>query len=135
MTDRWKKEFIFNEHCEEKFRIKCIVEVWCDGREHDPTFESYRPVYSYSILNHTEDWEYNGNDIYGGCNSAPDIRSGAQSLLGFLAAAQEGLPEDTEGESENAELFPQHVREWAYLMKDELFLAYEELNKEMEEKK
>ena len=108
------------------------VKVLCDGRQYDPAAESYYPIYSYQIT--TPDWEYNDNDIRGKANELPDVAAGAQSLFAFLYACQEGLPEDTEGKRENANLFPPHVREWAYLLSEEITSIYENLVKEVRKK-
>ena len=108
------------------------VKVWCDGRQYDPAAESYYPIYSYQIT--TPDWEYNDNDIRGKANELPDVAAGAQSLFAFLYACQEGLPEDTEGKRENANLFPPHVSEWAYLLSEEITSIYENLVKEVRKK-
>lgn len=108
------------------------VKVWCDGRLYDAVAESYYPIYSYQIT--TSDWEYIDNDIRGKANELPDVAAGAQSLFAFLYACQEGLPEDTEGKRENANLFPPHVREWAYLLSEEITTIYDNLVKEVRKK-
>lgn len=105
------------------------VKVWCDGRDYDPAAEAYHPIYSYKIV--TPEWEYIDNDIRGKANELPDIAAGAQSLFAFLYACQEGLPMDTEGERENANLFPPNVREWAYLFSDQIEAVYENLVQEV----
>ena len=119
--------FVFNEHSVRQFQKHFSIEVWCDGREYDPQTEGYHPVYSYKIIANDGEWEYMDNDIRGGRNEIPNLNLGSQSLFSFLIACQEGLPEDTEGKSENAELFPPHVREFAYLMKEELTIEYSRL--------
>ena len=110
-----------------------LVEVWCDGREYDPAMESYRPVYAYKIVG--PEWEYDGNDIRGACNEVPEAGLAARSLFAFLYACQEGMPGDSEKcESENASLFPPHVREFAYLCSEHISAVYEDLVKEVEQK-
>ena len=108
-----------------------VVAVWCDGRDYDPAAEAYYPIYSYAIT--TPEWRYVDNDIRGKANELPDIAAGSQSLFAFLYACQEGLPGDTEGQRENANLFPPHVREWAYLFSDQIEMVYESLVKEVRE--
>ena len=107
-----------------------LIDVWCDGRKYDPAFESYRPVYAYKIVG--PEWEYTSNDIYGACNEIPDAGLAARSLFAFLYACQEGMPGDTEKrECENAELFPPHVREFAYLCSEHISAVYEDLVQEV----
>lgn len=97
------------------------IEIWCDGREYIPISEGYRPAYSYRII--SEDWEYVDNDIFGAINQAPDLNAAARSLFAFLYACQEAKDED----SENYNLFPPHVREWAQLHSEEISLEYDKL--------
>jgi hypothetical protein len=107
-----------------------LIEVWCDGRKYDPAFESYRPVYSYKITG--PEWEYTSNDIHGACNEVPDAGLAARSLFAFLYACQEGMPGDTEKrECENADLFPPHVREFAYLCSEHISAVYQTLVEEV----
>ena len=127
-------EFIFNEHSARKFQERYTVEVWCDGREYDPNDECYRPRYSYKITANDGEWEYIDNDIHGAANEIPDNASAAKSLFAFLVACQEGLPEDTEGKGENADMFPPHVREFAYLLKEQILDEYAKLEHELEKK-
>jgi len=94
------------------------VGVWCDGREYDPEVERYRPRFSYTIT--TPEWQYVGNDIYGAWSSAPDVAGGARSLFAFLYAAQEAWHYQPRGE--NANMFPDHVNEWANHYSDEIGL-------------
>ena len=128
MPDMKKKSFQFGSD-EEPY----TVEVWCEGRDRDPSTESYHPMYAYRIV--TPDWEYVDNDIRGGANELPDLSSAAKSLFAFLYACQEGYPEDMNAERENARLFPPHVREWAYMVNDELSAVYEQLSREENGKK
>lgn len=109
------------------------VEIWCEGRDRDPSTESYHPVYAYRIT--TPDWVYPDNDIRGAANELPDLSAAAKSLFAFLYACQEGYPEDMNAERENARLFPRHVREWAYEVNDELSAVYEQLCREVEKNK
>ena len=117
---------------QDKWHGDSVVKVWCDGRDYDPAAEAYYPIYSYRI--NSPEWEYTDNDIRGKANELPDVAAGAQSLFAFLYACQEGLPQDTEGERENANLFPQHVREWAYHFSDQIEMLYENLVREVRRK-
>lgn len=78
--------------------------IWCDGRSYDPVSETYRAIYSYTIS--TKDWRYDSNDIQGTPNEPPNINLGSIALLGMFLACVEAADE-----SENAQLFPPHVRE------------------------
>lgn len=110
-----------------------LIEVWCDGRTYDPAREAYRPVYAYKIVG--PEWEYTSNDIHGAPNEAPELGLAARSLFAYLYACQEGMPGDTDKrEYENADLFPPHVREFAYLCSEHISAVYEELVKEVEQK-
>ena len=95
-----------------------------DGRHYEPDDEAYRPQYKYTIK--TPEWEYVGNEIRGGCNEVANTGKAMQTLSAFLHACQEGYLDDPEGLRENAKMFPPHVREWAYMNSDELYLACQE---------
>ena len=129
MADNGAKKFNFtlNEHSVRKFQEHFSVEIWCDGRDYNPSTEAYHPRYSYKITANEGEWEYIDNDIHGAANEVPDLLSGAQSLFAFLLACQEGLPEDIDGKCENADLFPPHVREFAYNLKEQIEMAHLEL--------
>lgn len=116
----------FNEGTD--FEEVSDIKVWCEGREYDPVQEVYRPRYSYTIL--SEDWEYVNNDIFGVKGDVPDVGAACRSLLAYLFACQEGYPQVTDGE--NSDLFPDHVREWAYLHNDLITQLYEKLVQETE---
>jgi hypothetical protein len=124
-------KFVFNEHSVRTFQEHYTIEVWCDGRDYDPLLEAYCPRYSYKITANDGEWEYIANDISGAANEKPDNTAAAKSLFAFLIAAQEGLPEDVEGKAENADTFPPHVREFAYLLKEEILNTYAQLEKEV----
>lgn len=109
------------------------IEVWCDGRDYDPEFEGYRPIYSYKIVytDENNNWcEYVSDDVHGGINEIPNLNSAAQSICAFLYACQEGYTEDPEHKKENASLFPPEVREWAYQFADEISIKSLELERE-----
>lgn len=122
MPEQTNKEFVFSDSNGEY-----KVLVWCDGRQYDPSSECYHPMYSYKIT--TPDWEYTDNDIRGGANELPDLEAASRSLFAYLYAAQEGLPQDTNAERENARLFPPHVRDWAYQVNEEISILYDMLVK------
>lgn len=105
------------------------VKVWCDGRRYDETSEAYRPIYVYSIT--TPQWEFLSDDLCGACNEVPNITAASQSLFAFLYSCQQGMPKGGGGFDKNrndtADLFPPHVREWAYLFAEQIELVYGEL--------
>lgn len=119
-----RRHFVLKFNEGNKFEETATVEIWCDGREYDPTSEGYRPRYSYRIV--TKNWEYVDNDIFGKINEPPNILSASRSLLAFLYACQEAK----EG-GENYDLFPPHVREWTEQYNDEIQKLYGELVDEM----
>ena len=119
MTD--KKKVTFTVTRKTKFEQKSEIEVWCDGRKYEPGTEAYHPIYSYKITN--GEWEYVGNDIFGGANERPNVVKGLQSLIAFLTACAEARTSD----SENFDLFPEHVREWAIHAEGELASKYAEI--------
>lgn len=108
------------------------VKVWCDGRVYDETTEAYRPVYSYSIT--TPEWEFVSNDLHGAANEIPNVNAASQSLFAFLYSCQQGMPKSGGGfernQSDTADLFPPHVREWAYLFAEQIELLYGDLYRE-----
>ena len=124
MSDKKKLTVTVNRNT--KWQEKSSIEVWCDGRNYDPNFESYRPIYSYKI--ETKEWEYTGNDIFGACNEQPNVVRGMKSLLAFLYACAEARTKD----SDNFDLFPEHVREWAIHAESELQERYIQLMGEPE---
>jgi len=78
--------------------------------------------------------EATGDDLQSGCQGG-SIQEGMESLLTFLSACGEALNySDRSGhESENADLFPRDVAEWAQANTDELSMLACELqeNKEL----
>ena len=83
-----------------------ILTVWCDGRSYDPVEESYRPVYSYSIV--TKNWRYDANDIMGKANDVPCLDTASVAVLTMLMACAA-----SEDDEESFDSFPPHVRELA----------------------
>lgn len=101
-------------HVEEDFDVApTVVHVWCDGRNYDPDTETYKPQYSYSIMN--PKWRYDGNDILGAPNELPDLDKASQTLFALLYASQESYKVHKRGAftDGNFEMFPEHVNEWA----------------------
>jgi len=72
--------------------------------------------------------EFSGDDLKSGCQGG-NLQSGLESLISFLSACGEALAySDHSGhESENADLFPRYVAEWAAYNRDELSIAALEL--------
>lgn len=87
--------------------------VWCDGRNYDPSDESYRARYGYSIV--SDKWRYESNDISGNPNGLPNIELASTALLAMLLSCAEAPDDD-----EHAELFPPHVRELAQSISGDL---------------
>ena len=127
-------DLVFNEGCRSEFVENYRIVLECEGRQYDPSTECYHPQYKYVITG--PKWEYVGNDIFGAANGAPDTLAGMKALIAFLIHAQSGMPEDSEySEADGAEQFPSHVREFAYLLKEQLEMHYALLESESEENK
>lgn len=71
----------------------------------------------------TPEWEYSNDDI-SGLGGPVDF---LENLLGFLGAAAEAY---RCRESDNSDLFPPHIMEWAYLNSDEISMAQCDLTQE-----
>ena len=67
------------------------------------------------------DYEYESTDLASGCQGS-DLQSGLSSLLGFLSAFAESVAYSQRSgcESENADLFPTELADWATQYSDEL---------------
>ena len=115
------KKLTLNVERSKKWKENSDLEVWCDGRRYEPDTEAYHPIYSYRIK--TKDWTYEGNDIIGGANETPNLVRAMQSLIAFLHACGKARTK----ESENFNLFPEHVREWAIYASDELTMKYHQI--------
>lgn len=102
-------------------RNKTQVKIWCDGRNYNASTECYYPIYSYSIT--TKNWNYDANDIFGAANEMPNLDFASRSLFAFLLACVEAQPG-----SENYDLFPEHVREWADYFSEQITIKYLEYN-------
>lgn len=97
------------------------VTVESIGQDYSPEDRAYRQRYACSIV--TADWRYDGNDIRSGCGADVDENDAAETLFAFLSAAAEAYRyEMNGGTSENIDLFPAHVTEWAYQNEDEISL-------------
>lgn len=79
---------------------------------------SWRRNYGYSIV--TSEWRYDGNDIHSGVGAAIDVEDAARVLFSFLSACAESRGYGSGGE--NADLFPEHVGQWAEENSDEIGL-------------
>lgn len=125
--DAEHKEFKFGKP-DDPWEGQSTVTVWCEGRQYDPSTEAYHPVYAYKI--NTPKFEYVGNDIHGGANQVANLDAGAQSLMAFLYACQEGMPQKVS--EENGDLFPKQVREWAYHYAEDIGMVSVQLQAEYE---
>ena len=86
-----------------------------------------RQCYHYCI--DTPSFEYEARDIHSGCQGGT-LQEGMESLLSFLYACGEAMAyeEGTGRESENSDLFPRHVAEWARDNSDEISMLELELS-------
>lgn len=76
----------------------------------------------YTVHIDTPDWEYTFDDLRSGVGGG-SLQSGLESALSFFGAAAEAY---NRPQSDNANIFPAHVMEWAYLNSDEInMLEYE----------
>lgn len=98
------------------------VTVESIGNEWQPWDQAFRQRYSYSIV--TPEWRFDGDDIRSGVGANVDEADAARSLFSFLGAAAEAYRAVTfdRRASENIDLFPPHVNEWAYMNDDEIGL-------------
>jgi len=83
-----------------------------------------RTIYRYYI--DTPQGEYTGNDLKSGCQGG-SLQSGLESLLSFLGAWAEALQYSVNGRrSENIDLFPEFLQDFALQYSDEIStIAYE----------
>jgi hypothetical protein len=88
-----------------------FISIEYSGRPGDEGRTRYR---YYIDTPATEEW---GDDLQSGAGGG-DLRTGLESLLGFLGA----FAEAREG-GENADLFPDTLREWAQQNSDEISMA------------
>ena len=114
-----------------------LVSVWWLGAEYQPEDRADRQRYGYSIIGPAEDqrhsWQYVGDDIRSGCDAEPNVTEAAETLFSFLYAAAEAYRYGMSGgTSENDDLFPEHVMEWAYMNDDAISMVSLELSETME---
>lgn len=99
-----------------------IVQVWHIGNEWQSDDMAYRQRYGYVIVSASDatshGWRYDGNDIRSGCGAGIDVMDAAQTLVLFLGASAEAYRYGSD--SENYDLFPAHVMEWAYMNSDDI---------------
>jgi hypothetical protein len=119
-----------------------IVSVWWLGAEYQPEDRAERQRYGYSIIGpevnpgtierqcgRRHSWQYVGDDIRSGCNAEPNVTDAAETLFSFLGAAAEAYRYSMAGgASENDDLFPGHVMEWAYMNDDVISMVGYELS-------
>lgn len=99
-----------------------VIQVWHIGNEWQPDELSHRQRYGYVIVsagdNGAHGWRYDGDDIRSGCGVGIDVMAAADTLVSFLGASAEAYGYGAD--SENYDLFPAHVTEWAYVNDDEI---------------
>jgi hypothetical protein len=88
-----------------------------------------RPVYRYKITDEATRIDHEDSDIRLGASHKPSNTKAAETLLSFLSAAGEAYVTELEGgiDSENLDLFPGKVNEWAYVNAEEIEMAQVEL--------
>jgi hypothetical protein len=93
-----------------------------------------RPAYKFKIINETAGIDHEGVDLHLGAFPVPNNTKAAKTLLSFLYAANEAYLTELEGniDSENLDLFPMPVNEWAYVNAEEIEMAQAELGRGLE---
>ena len=115
-----------------------VVSVWWLGAEYQPYDRAERQRYGYAINNYDAEpngnrWQYVGDDIHSGCDAEPNVTEATGTLFSFLHAAAESYRYGMSGgTSENDDLFPEHVMEWAYMNDDAISMVSLELSETME---
>ncbi|MDE8648099.1 hypothetical protein PXH69_24335 [Rhodococcus qingshengii] len=99
--------------------------VEAEGNEHFPEDRGSRVQYKYVI--NSGEWEYVGNDIHSPVGAEPDEQDAARGLFAFLDACAEARSRGNES-SENWNIFPDHVAEWAMQHSSEIALHGLELD-------
>lgn len=80
-----------------------------------------RVVWRYIIEDHDHQVLHDAADLRTGVGDHPDPHKAIASLLGFLGAAADAYRHTMYGhDSENTDLFPPEVTEWAYEHDDEI---------------
>lgn len=84
-----------------------------------------RPLYRYKITDEQAGIDHEGADLHLGPRLRPDNLRAAKTLLSFLYAANEAYLTELEGniDSENLDLFPMPVNEWAYVHAEDIEMA------------
>lgn len=89
------------------------------GYSKRPTTEG-RP-YRFQCFIDTPEFEYDDHELQSGRFSSGGLQDGLVSLLSFLGAAAESYRYEMSGrKSDNSDLFPPHVMEWAYQHSSEI---------------
>jgi len=85
-----------------------------------------RDIYALTIV--TPTFEHSDHSIKSGCLGGTEAK-GMRASLSFLFACAEGMSFErcTSHKSDNADLFPRHVGEWAFAHADELAMAMEDV--------
>ena len=116
-----------------------VVSVWWLGAEYQPYDRAERQRYGYSIIGPAEHdgrrhaWQYVGDDIRSGCDAEPNVTEATGTLFSFLYAAADAYRYGMSGgTSENDDLFPEHVMEWAYMNDDAISMVSLELSETTE---
>jgi hypothetical protein len=107
-----------------------FIHIRPDGMSLEPGDSNYRTDFVYSIYGTDGDLIHRDEDLHGPATGvAEPALKGLSSLISFLLACVESRSE----ESENYNLFPTAVREWAECYETELQIIQEEINGEMGE--
>ena len=92
--------------------------------EHTGRSAEGRQTYRWLIETHDHVELGRGDDLSSGVGDEPDYTSMMETLLGFLGAGAESYGHTMRGgTSDNSDLFPAAVMEWAYMNDDELSRA------------
>ena len=104
---------------------EATIAVTYDGLDFYSDDRCYEERRRYAYVITTPEWEYVGNDLYSGVGADVDEWKMLDAVLDYLQAAAEAYRYwmDTSQESENYDLFPPHVTEWAYMVDGELSSA------------
>jgi hypothetical protein len=88
-----------------------------------------RPLYRYKITDEAAGIDQEGTDLHLGARLPADNTKAAKTLLSSMYAAGEAYVNEIEGriDSENLDLFPMPVNEWAYLNLEDIEVAQVEL--------
>ena len=104
---------------------EATIAVTYDGIDRYTDGYCYEERRRYVTVITTPEWEYTDNTLLSGVGAAVDEWKMLDAILDYLQAAAEAYRYwmDTSQESENYDLFPPYVTEWAYLVEDELSSA------------